>query len=573
MQSINRRLRLAAAVTLLAGTLAACADDSTSTPTPPAAPTSVTATATGASSIRVTWAQVANASSYELDRATGPGAFTTIQSDVAGTFFEDSNLQSDTDYRYQVRAVRVGTGGATAIKSANSTAVTAHTPVPGPKVATVTGIPLSRTFYADTTYVLSGFVKVSNQAVLTIQPGTRIVGDTLVGGSSLWILRGSRIDAQGTAAAPIVFTSQRSAGNRKPGDWGGIIIIGNAPINRTASPIFTEGPTGAAENYAGGTSFNDNSGTLRYVRVEFAGFDVSNGGGQELNSISSYAVGRGTTYDYVESMAGLDDSFEFFGGGADIRHMVSFEAGDDHFDWTEGFQGRGQYLIALQTSVITPRPGTGTVSSDPRGFEGDGCESDKAGCTFANPPYSMPVFANFTLVGPGTGVFSTTDGNGAVVRRGSGGTFVNGIIARWPGVGVSIRDAESGALMTSDSLYFRNILLVENGSNFEAQASGRFGYLLNTNATAWKITTGTATASFSGALPTGAAAVTAANANLKPAAGSAAATGGLTSFAGTPVNGRSQNFFGGAMPGTAYLGAVDPAGTPWYDGWTNWVRN
>jgi hypothetical protein len=192
-----------------------------------------------------------------------------------------------------------------------------------------------------------------------------------------------------------VFTSQRTAGNRKPGDWGGIIIIGNAPINRTANPIFTEGPTGAAENYAGGNNFNDNSGTLKYVRVEFAGFDVSNGGGQELNSISSYAVGRGTTYDYVQSMAGLDDSFEFWGGGADIRHMVSFEAGDDHFDWTEGYQGRGQYLIALQTSVITPRPGTGTVSSDPRGFEGDGCENDKAGCTYAIRPFSIPTFANY----------------------------------------------------------------------------------------------------------------------------------------------------------------------------------
>src|SRR5262249_8278307 len=164
-------------------------------------------------------------------------------------------------------------------------------------------------------------------------------------GSSLWILRGSKINAVGTAAAPIVMTSQRTAGNRKPGDWGGLIMVGSGIINRTANPIFTEGPTGAAENYAGGNNNNDNSGTLKYARIEFAGFDVSNGGGQELNSFSFYAIGRGTTCEYCQSMAGLDDGFEFFGGAIDVRYLVSFESGDDHFDWTEGYQGRGQFMI------------------------------------------------------------------------------------------------------------------------------------------------------------------------------------------------------------------------------------
>jgi hypothetical protein len=279
-------------------------------------------------------------------------------------------------------------------------------------------------------------------------------------------------------------------------------MVGNAPINRTANPIFSEGPTGSAENYAGGTNAADDSGTLAYVRIEFAGYDVSNGSGQELNSISMYAVGSGTTLDRVQSMSGLDDSFEWFGGAADVRYLVSFESGDDHFDWTEGYRGRGQFLLALQTSVVAPRPGTGTVSSDPRGFEGDGCEIEKAGCTFANKPTSTPIFSNFTLIGPGTGIFSTTDGNGAVVRRGSGGFFLNGIITRWPGVGVSVRDTESGALMDADSLYFRNIILNGNGSNFETPASGRFGNRLSDNATAWSIVSQTtATAVFTGAIP------------------------------------------------------------------------
>jgi hypothetical protein len=568
MRRPSRHLYALTGAALLVGAVAACSDNTTE-PTPPEAPANVSAVSTSTTSITVTWAQVSGAESYEVDRAEGAdGAFSTIQTGLTATFVADTGLAPSTEYRYVVRSV-AGT-----LKSGNSAEAHATTGTPGPKVATVTGIPLSRTFYSDTLYILQGYVKVSNGSTLTIQPGTHIVGDTNVVGSSLWILRGSKLIAEGTAADPIIFTSQRTEGNRKPGDWGGIIIVGNAPINRTANPIFTEGPTGAAENYAGGNNFNDNSGSLKYVRVEFAGYDVSNGGGQELNSISSYAVGRGTQYDYVESNAGLDDAFEFFGGGVDIRHMISFESGDDHFDWTEGFQGRGEYLIALQTSVIQPRPGTGTVSSDPRGFEGDGCEIDKAGCTFANTPYSVPVWANFTVVGPGPGVFTPTDGNGAVVRRGSGGTFVNGIIARWPGVSFSIRDQESKDLLDKDSLYVRNVYFVDNGSAFEAPAAGKFGYVLSDSASQWHITTATAADVFTGALPTGSTAVTESNINLALKGGAAAATAGLSSFTSTPIAGRVTSYFGGTMPATAYVGALDPASsTPWFSGWTIFKRN
>jgi hypothetical protein len=570
MKFSGRRL-LALTAVLFAGALAACSDDEGGTgPAVVSVPTGVQAAVTGTTSIRVTWSQVAGATAYELDRAEGAtGALANIQSNLTGTFYEDTGLKASTLYRYVVRAVQ----GAN--KSSSSTEVSATTTAQAPRIAIVTGVPLSRTFFADTTYVLQGYVKVSNGSTLTIQPGTRIVGDTLVAGSSLWILRSSKIMAEGTAANPIVFTSQRSSPNRRPGDWGGIIIIGNAPINRTANPIFTEGPTGAAENYAGGNNFNDNSGSLKYVRVEFAGYDVSNGNGQELNTISMYAVGRGTTLDYVQSMAGLDDSFEFWGGGVDVGHLVSFESGDDHFDWTEGYQGRGQYLIALQTSVIQPRAGTGTVSTDPRGFEGDGCDSAVAGCTFANPPYSIPVWANFTVIGPGTGVFAATDGNGAVLRRGTGGMLVNGIIGRWPGVGVSIRDTETGGLMDADSLTIRGLVLSENGANFEATAAQRYGDRLQTNATAWKITTGTLASLFPGALPTAATAdpVATTALNLQPAASSPAATAGVSSFNGMRVANRVGSYLGGAVSATAYVGAIDPAAsTRWYEGWTRWER-
>jgi hypothetical protein len=550
---------------LLVTGAAACSDN----PAEPAtlnAPTGVTAASLTPTSVQVSWNQVPGAESYAVERAEENGAFATAKSGLTSTVYLDSGLKEGTTYRYRVTAWEGNAAGGA------STPASVITGQAGPKLRVLNGVTQSTTLHADTTYVLSGYVKVSNGATLTVEPGTTIVGDTLAPGSSLWVLRGSKLVAEGTKEKPIVFTSQRAPGNRKPGDWGGIVIIGNAPINRTANPIFTEGPTGAAENYAGGADLNDDSGSLKYVRIEFAGYDVSNGGGQELNSISSYAVGRGTTYDYVQSMAGLDDSFEFFGGAVDVRHMVSYEAGDDHFDWTEGFRGRGQFLIALQTTVIQPRPGTGTVSSDPRGFEGDGCEVDKAGCTYANQPYSSPVWANFTLVGPGAGVFSTTDGNGAVIRRGSAATLVNGILARWPGVGVSIRDAESKALFDADSTTIRSLILAGNGSNFEA-ADKNYGSVLSDRKAELGIREA-AFASVLGGLPAAGAVPTIGGLDWVPVGGSAAATGGLASFAGTAIAGRVQGYFGGAMPATSYLGAADPSGSDrWWEGWTVYYRD
>lgn len=555
-----------AAAALLAGAAAACNDTLTSSSggelTPPLG---VTATATGATGIRVTWNLVPSATGYTVERAAGSGAFTAVAGNLASTFFDDAGVQPATQYRYRVQALKNGSA------SGYSTEATATTGAAGPKVRVLNGaIAQNTTLYADTQYVLSGYVKVQNGATLTIQPGTVIVGDTLAPGSSLWILRGAKIMAVGTAAQPIVFTSQRAPGTRKPGDWGGIIIVGNAPINRTANPILTEGPANISENYAGGTAFNDNSGQLRYVRIEFAGYDVSNGAGQELNSLSSYAVGRGTTYEYVQSMAGLDDSFEFFGGAVDARYLVSYESGDDHFDWTEGYQGRVQFLIALQTTVLTPRQGTGTVSADPRGFEGDGCENDKPGCTYANTPYSSPVFANFTIIGPGAGVFTPADGNGAVMRRGTAGTLVNGVIGRWPGYGISLRNAESDALRAVDSLMVRNVLLVDNGSNFEP-AGTNFG--ANLNNPAYDITTATGVTGLFASLPAQPTVPTVATLDWTPSAGSALATGGMASFAGTPIAGRVTGWFGGTLGGTAFRGAADPAGPKWWQGWTVYYRN
>jgi hypothetical protein len=548
-----------ATVLALAALGAACSDDPTG-PSAPPVPTGLTVQQLTLTSVRVTWTASTGATSYVLERtsAASPGVFTEVSDTITGTQYDDTGLTASVAYGYRVAAVN------TAGQSGYSTTTTVTI---GAAAANLSGnIAASRTLYKDTLYTLSGYVKVQNGATLTIEAGTRIIGDTTVLGSSLWILRGAKIVAIGTAAEPIVFTSARAPGNRKPGDWGGILIIGNATINRTGVPtINTEGPAGVVENYAGGSNDADSSGVLKYVRVEFAGYDVS-GTGQELNSISSYAVGSGTKYEYVQVLAGLDDGFEFWGGAAQGRYLVSYEAGDDHFDWTEGFRGKLQFLIAFQRERLVPQTDAGFLSTDPRGFEADGCEPGLAGCTLANDttsvPFSNPTIANFTIVGSTISGFPT-DGNGMVLRRGTAGWLHNGIVAGYKGVGCQFRDVWTDSLRLRDSLNLTNMIFAENtGGNYDDAASTtRFcqeakwaGDNHRTAATAAAVLTSLATNGL----------------DFTPPAASAPTTGGST--VALPA-GRTANFFGGSMTNTTYVGAVDPAGPKWWQGWTVYVAN
>ena len=546
--------------------IAACSDSSKNNgPSGPATPTGLTVTQLSLTSVHVAWTASSGATGYVLERASAanPGVFTHIGGTIATTSYDDNTVTAGATYSYRVSA----TDGST---TSTPTAVVNF--ATGVAASTLTGnITTSRTLKKDTVYTLSGYVKVQSGATLTIEAGTKIVGDTNVVGSSLWILQGAKITAQGSATEPIVFTSARTPGFRAPGDWGGIIIIGKGIINRTGTPILTEGgAAGVAENYAGGTDNADNSGTLRYVRIEFAGYDISNGAGQELNSLSSYAVGRGTTYEYIQTMAGLDDSFEWWGGGVDGRYLVSYESGDDHFDWTEGYQGRNQFLIAFQSQRLVPRPGTGVFSSDPRGFEGDGCDPAVSGCvltaTGASTPFSNPVFANFTLIGPGQLAGIPADGNGGVWRRGTGGWFVNGILARWKGIAINIRDAWSDTLFVQrDSLHISNLVLAQNGFNYDTAGAG---FAQTTNFPAGQLSTHQALASNVAADTLLGMNFNPAGLNWKPKAGSPATTG-----AGTVTAAKVANYFGGTWANTSYIGAADPAGTAWWQGWTAYNIN
>jgi hypothetical protein len=547
-------------VTMLMGLclVVACGDDPVEPSNDP--PTGLTATATSSTAITVSWAAATGVTQYVLERAAGAaGAFAEINRPAStATSYDDTGLNPTAQYRYRIAAVR------TAGTSAFSSEATATTQAPG--VVNVTAdITANTTWTAGNVYKLVGFRKVANGATLTIDAGTKIIGDFATAGSSLFVLRGGRIVANGTAAAPVVFTSAQADGTRQPGDWGGLILVGNGIINRSGT-VNIEGSGTSADNplvaYSGGNNNADNSGALHYVRVEYAGFGPAQDA--ELNSFTFAAIGSGTVLDHLQSLNGLDDAFEFFGGAVDAKYLVSYESGDDHFDMSEGYQGRLQFLIGFQSRVFPPRPGVGNASSDPQGIENDGCAGSGCDLAFNSTPFTTPVVANFTLVGTGPGVVPSGGGYGAVLRRGTGGHYVNGIWARWQSAGIGYRDADTKARETAGLLSIKNSLIVESPLALQA---GQQTYELATNAVTFEqATTGASLFTKLPAQPAGPVAV--ADFDWSLTALAAARTGGLATFTGDLLT-RA----GAVVTGTVYRGAWDPAGTKWWEGWTSYSRN
>jgi hypothetical protein len=248
---------------------------------------------------------------------------------------------------------------------------------------------------------LDGFVYVTNNAVLTVQPGTIIRGksDPTTPGVLL-ITRGAKIMAQGTAANPIVFTSEESVANgRNPGDWGGLIICGNGIINtggisQNPNVSKVEGfVTTVPEHYYGGTNNADNSGILSYVRIEFAGValnpSVQN---SEINGLTLGGVGSGTQIDHVQVSFSGDDSFEWFGGAVDARYLIAYRGTDDDFDCDFGYQGRVQFGLAVKDANISD---VAITNGESNGFEVD----NTAASPYFALPLTKPVFSNMTVVG------------------------------------------------------------------------------------------------------------------------------------------------------------------------------
>lgn len=559
---IDLRRWLAITALLATSVAAAGCDDDPTTPDPLVAPVALTATP-ASQQVQLSWQPVPGAESYTVQRAEGAsgGTFAEVGTS-ATTTYTATGMAASTTYRFRVFATRgTETGPAAEVQ-----ATTTNLPV------SLVGVDItaSRTFRRDTIYRLTNFVHVGNGATLTIESGTRIEGEQ---GSALFIMRGASIQAVGTAAQPIVFTSSRDVGARQPGDWGGVIVIGSAQINRAGDIILEGTGTNNTTNdtifYSGGSAAGDggSSGRLSYVRIEFAGFGPAPN--QELNSLTLAAVGSGTTVDHVQTLAGLDDSFEWFGGKVDAKYLVSYESGDDHFDASEGYQGRVQHMIAYQDTVLPPRAFSGNLSSDPQGIENDGCDAGTGTCTFNSAPLTMPMFANFTVVGTGPGVVPSGGGIGMLLRRGVGGYYVNGIVARWPNAALSVRDQATWDRVAAGSLVVRNVVLAENARTFTI-AGGHFPAEADSAATktAWNLqaVAGT-TASLFTSFPARPAAPTLATMDWTPPAGSAAASGGTGAFTGTLLT------VGGTfVTGTDYRGAAAPGGEKWWQGWTNYAR-
>lgn len=287
-------------------------------------------------------------------------------------------------------------------------------------------------------WLLSGGVFVEDGFTLSILDGQTIYADTGVT-TFLSVKQGGKVNIQGSQNNPIVFTPLSD--NPTYGTWGGIIINGFATIN-TGLTAEGEGGTGIY----GGSDDSDNSGTLRYVRVEYAGKIL--GTDNELNGFSFNGVGSGTTIEYIQSYKGADDGIEFFGGTVNVRYAVSTHSQDDSFDWTHGWRGKGQYWY---------------VQQGPDG--GDrGIEADNNGDDNTLSPYSNPTLSNITLIGVDDGDGSNT---GMRLREGTKGKIYYASVSGFPKYGIRVSDQVTLDNVTNGELFVANSEVINNGTNFK----------------------------------------------------------------------------------------------------------
>lgn len=311
------------------------------------------------------------------------------------------------------------------------------------------------TFTNDKVWLLKNFVYVESGATLTIQPGTIIKGDKTTKGS-LIIKRGGKIMAEGTASQPIVFTSNEPAGSRAAGDWGGIIICGRARNNQPGGEATVEGGVDATH---GGTDNSDNSGILRYARIEFPGVPFQPN--QEINGLTLASVGRGTTIDHIQVSYCGDDSYEWFGGNVDVKYLVAYKGLDDDFDMDNGYSGR------LQFGVVQREPNT----ADAGGSNGLEHDNDAAGTT--TEPITTPVISNVSIFGPKATASTTFSGDfkrAMHLRRNTRTRVFNSVFAGFP-TGCLIDGGLCEANATNGDLKVRNCVFSGMGS-ITATASG-----------------------------------------------------------------------------------------------------
>lgn len=329
------------------------------------------------------------------------------------------------------------------------------TAVPPKTIVTVKGlISANTTWTKDKIYKLSGFVRVGGDttetaaagvatATLTIEPGTVIIGERATKGT-LIIQRGSKLIANGTAAEPIVFTSERGVGEREAGDWGGLVICGKAKNNLPGGSAQLEGSYKA---WHGGADDADNSGSLKYVRVEYAGVPINPN--QEINSFTFGSVGSGTVLENLQASYGGDDSYEWFGGAVNAKYLVAYRGLDDDFDMDNGYRGNIQFAVGLR----------GATNADQSGS--NGFEVDNDGQGTANEPFTAPTLANVSLIGAKQSqetFISTLFQNGMHLRRNNKIKVYNTFVTGYPN-GVYIDGSTTAANAVAGQLVLNNVVL------------------------------------------------------------------------------------------------------------------
>ncbi len=393
---------------------------------------------------------------------------------------------------------------------------------------------ISGTIETDTVWAcdktLGSIVTVQNDAVLTIRPGVTVRGKT---GSALVIAQGSRIEAEGTKEEPIVMTSSQSDGQRAAGDWGGLVLLGRAATN-------FQGGVGQAEGLEdnatyGGSDPSYNCGTLRWVRVEFAGFELTTD--NELNSITFYSCGTGTTVEYVQTHIGLDDGFEWFGGGFDAKHLVATGAGDDSLDMDQGFAGKVQYVLLQQD------PSVGNY----------GFEWSNQDVNIDASPRSNPQVSNVTFIG--TGPTNPTKSSAIKLKEGTAAEIYNSVFTQSYNAQVDLTEpstetqANNGAIKIQNCLFFENSLKDGGASNYVVSDGSTFdlkGFVENPdNNNIFDVDPQISSIAWE-------------SPNAAPAQGS-------------PLLGAGRSVPG--FEATDFIGAVKSADEDWTQGWTNYRAN
>ncbi|AKD58833.1 cell shape-determining protein MreB [Spirosoma radiotolerans] len=461
--------------------------------------------------------------------------------------------------------VPAGAGTPIAVTSGGSTVTSSTAFQLGNKpVQEITGdITADTKWTADKIYYLRGFVQVKAPATLTIEAGTIIKGGGKEvdpagkqQGATLIILPGAKINAVGTASAPIVFTSNKAAGSRNYGDWGGVVIFGKAPVNQPSATGFEGGLPGTVGSYS---DVNDNSGVMQYVRIEFGGIALL--ANSEINGLSLYGVGAGTTLDHIQVSYSGDDSYEWFGGTVNAKNLIAFRGWDDDWDTDWGWSGKVQYGLSLRDTDVADQ-------SASNGFESD---NFNPGLPATGPNAGLPltagVFANmsnFAFSGaPSNAPASKGSGpyqSGMHLRRNTSLSIFNSLIVGYPeGLRLDAPTGTTGTLdnATSGALQLHGVVIANTttpvrgaGAITDAQAQAFF----NTAAYKNQIIASSDVAK----LLLNSASFNLTAPNFLPQAGSPLLTGAIW-------DGKGADAFFTKEPFIGAFGTTD-----WTKGWANW---